>query len=570
MVREEKVIFPVKLWQYRGNVIVWSLLGTVIFGVLLYLSIHLVSSARIQVQDQINVFQARLILKNVVELGKYLLSQERVIYINRPLEVSDERRAALIDLNRQGIGSLDAPRNVMISNACGGYDAHAVQLGDLKVNGDSVFCPFYWRHPNFDGEMLESVLFRHWKESGVVNRFKKVGASIDLEPGATKIAVLKELGNGRYQVEFDLTSSLFTLKNQRFWFHNSDFFINFVKDYSPKLFLKFIFSSFGNSTESARNERFVTIEATMSFRVGLRRMHFHEIQHYVVAAPTIRDFSLFIPYPIDEKGLPTRSFQKAVQFGDQTTRFYGRIFFNGDIDVPVKDLPVFYGPVYITGRLTELEKITDPESRYEVIKEKFKRGIIQNFPASRLIFDGDCSKEGIVTVNHSEIYCKHPPSIGSIAYGIKDYIKNLNNFCSNLKIIATSGSYYYQKPPDLNPPIKAISCVPSAPNNFVISGGVEQIEASGTHVFVASPVMFFTGGSSRGLRIYGVIFGGHISVQPGTFFYSMGQLREGLPGIPDATTLGAISRQIQSIQVGIGVPLMNMLLWKNPLEVEND
>jgi hypothetical protein len=554
-----------KLRRQLGSAFSITISSTVVLSVVGYLLVSFLRGQRVNREEEIQFIQAKGLASDVVEIGKYFLAYERVVFIEEALKLDNQRRLALDALMTQGIGSLE-PASYFLSNACGGYDADAIEVGDLKVNGSQVMCPFYLRNPLLDGNMVDSLLFRMWTSNNQTQVLTLgAGGSVVTRGGVSKAPIFKVEPNNSYSVELDLKNSVLDPRSARLRLGVDQTFINTLKAFNSEIKLRYNFYAQRSGFQSITNERFVTISAVVKYGPTLQPSVATASETFVIQSPTVKDFAIFVPYPETASGASTKRMSEAFLFGGPNTQVYGRVFFDGDIDIPLQNLPVFHETVVISGDLVNQSSITDPVLKRSLMQEKFKKGLIVNFPADRLIKDGECVSNYKV-VNHSEIHCKKPAD-PTANFRIHDYIQNLVSMCSDYGIVSKNGSYMYLIAsidpliPFRPAPVEVESCSPSAPGKLFISGGTKWVRIMGSHAFILSPAEKVV--ALNATNIYGTILGGHISVKDGTQFYTISNLRSGLPGIADANVLAEVTKEASGILAGVGVPLMNLPLFKN-------
>jgi len=540
-----------------GGALILTLGSTFILSVVGYLLVTFLRGQRAASEGEVQSIQAGALASDIVELGKYFLAYERVVFVDEPLKIDPERKTALDALMKQGIGSIDSSTH-FLSNACGGYDIDAIEIGDLKVNGSKVICPLYLRNPLLDGNMVDSMLFRMWKSNNDTQVLVMDGGVVATRKGVKKTPVFKTEPNGAYTVELDLNSQVINPGAARLRLGVDQSFIDILKAFNSDIKLRYHFYTEQSGFRSISNERFVTISAIVKYGPLLKPSVATATETFIFQAPAIKDFSVFLAYPETSTGAPTKKMSEAFIFGGTETHVYGRVFFDGDIDIPISELPVFHEVVVISGDLINQSSSLGVDQKRKTMRDKFKKGLIVNFPAERLIKDGNCAGNYQV-VNQTELHCKKP-SDPRTDYRIKDYIQNLVNMCSKYTVNSNNGSYSYVMP-DRPAPVVVETCTPSEPGKLFVSGGVTNINISGSHSFIMTPVQKVLG--SAATNIYGTILGGHVSVKNGTNFYSIGHLRIGLPGIADANVLAAVTTESATILAGVGVPIMNLPLFKS-------
>jgi hypothetical protein len=540
----------------RGGALAMTLASVAVLSITGYLLVSFLRGQRVHREGEVSHIQAQALASDLIELGKYFLAYEKIVFTQDSLKLDASRKSALDVIMKQGIGSLE-PAPHFLTNACGGYDAEAVELGDLKINQEKVFCPLYLRNPLFDGNILEKAVFRLWGSSKKTQILIRDGSNIITKTDVSRAAVVKEESDGSYSLEIDLKKSILDPKNSRIRLGVEQNFVSLLKTAGAEAKVRFIFHTKRAGFETISNERFVTLSSFVKYGESFQLKTVSSSETLIFQAPSVKDFALFLVYPETSSGSPTRKFSEAFRFGGKQTQIYGRVFFHGDIDIPLQELPEFHETVVISGRLIN-QNSQDLLAQRALLQAKFKKGLVTDFPVDRLVKDGRCV--GFYEVsNQSEMYCKKP-SDETLDFTMRDYILNLVNICSGYPVSVDKGNYHYEID-KASTPIVVTSCTPSEPGKQFVSGGVYNVKVSGSHAFVLSPIQNLIVSSSS--SIYGTVLGGHISVRDGTRFYSISHLKVGLPGIGNQKVLAEVSTEAASIKTGVGVPIMNMPLFKN-------
>ncbi len=540
----------------KGSALTIVIIVTAVFAVASYVILNFVQSRRGGSEDEIRFLQAKMIAGDIVELGKYFLAYERVIFLDNPLAMNSGRLELLKDFSQQSYGSLVAT-NAFLLNSCGGYDANAVEVGDLKAGGQATFCPFFVRNPLMDGAMFEDMMLKMWSRSGSVGVLGMADGVLQTT-SSTRQAIMTKDSSGGYSLTINLDEVLKSPDNQFIRLHTDQNIIKMLQSGAFDAKLIFTFYSTSAGFETVSNERYVTIRSEVNYGSSLFRRSANASESMILYSSTVKDFSIFMMYPETSAGAKTRKFSQAMNLGGSESKVSGRVFFNGDIDVPLTDLPVFNEIVIISGDLL-VDSTLNPETYRALMREKFRKGLIVRFPVEKLINDGECVA-GIIMANQSSMYCKKPLA-PTQDFGISDYISNLGNVCSSLKVKIDSGAYTYDTAGNTNSMIQEY-CKGSEPEKLFLSGGADGVEVVGSHAYIVSPVKSLTVKSAA--NIYGTIFGGHIQALAGTKFYSLSALRKGFPGIASDKDLAAISGEGTRVQAGVGVPLLNLPLIKKP------
>lgn len=542
----------------KGNALTIVLMITAIFAIVSFFIITFVQSRRVNSEEELRFIQAKLLADDIVELGKYFLAYEKVIFLNNPLAMSEERRAVLNDFAQQSYGSLVANNSFLI-NACGGYDANATEVGDFKAKGEPVFCPYFVRNPLLDGVMFENMMLQMWSRSGTVGVLAMSDDGVLETRSTTRQAIMSKKVSGAYEVTINLNDILSNSDDQYIRMLLDEKLANSFRqnDFDAKLIFTFYSASAGFETIS--NERYATVTSVVNYgsRMLFRRSATTS-ESIIMSTSTVKDFSIFMIYPEDSDGARTRKYSESMKLGGPDSIINGRVFFNGDIDIPLTGLPVFTEMVIISGDILNNDSV-NKETYRQLMREKFRKGIIVRFPVEKLINDGVCVP-GISMANQSGMYCR-PPLQPTGMFSIADYISNLRNVCSDLKVTMNSGAYTYANTGSTDS-MSVINCDGSAPDKLFLSGGATEVEVTGSHAFIVSPIKKLHIKSSA--NIYGTVLGGYIEAESGTKFFSLSSLGKGMTGIPSDSDLAAISREGARIQEGVGVPLLNLPLIKKP------
>lgn len=534
----------------RGSALPLVMITSALVFVISYVIFSMLQSRRTGTEDDLKTLQAKMLAADIVELGKYLLLYERIVYIDDPLAISSDRTATRKEILAQSYGSLASVNSFML-NACGGYDANAVEVGPLVADGSPVFCPFYLRNPLLDGKMFEEMMLKMWSTSGPVGELALSGGVLSTKNSSRK-AIMGRDSAGGYKLIIDFENAVRNNDNQFIRLHLNQ---NIVKQMRQNGFsAKLTYTLFGPSTgfKTLSNERYVNIQADVTYGSAFNRIAVNTAYTSVLYSSTVKDFALFMIYPEDNAGLATTLFSKAVDLS-ASSQINGRVFFNGDIDTALTELPVFNEVVIISGKLNTAG-YTFAEAQ-KLMSQKFRKGIVMGYPVKRLINDGECVS-GMPTANESGMYCKDPVSTG-VNYNVSRYVQNLGNICSTLKVEFNSGAYVYNTTGVVDA-MKIEQCKGSAPGKVFLSGGADRVTVGGSHAYIVTPVRNLKLGIGN---MYGVVLGGHISGN-GSKIYSLGALRTGLPGIASTNDLTAITSEARTIMAGVGVPLISVPLIK--------
>lgn len=559
----------------KGNALLLVLTAMGFLSTMAYVIPTYLNTEKRKVAFNERAIHATQIASDLKELGKYLLLYEKVVYKDNPLDISNDRRTQLHQLWQQNFGSVSV-ESAGLLNACGGYDAVANFIGDLKVSNEPVFCPLYVRNSLMTGQMLEDMVFNVWARPGNSNVLRVVNGQpvLDTRPKASVVTG----ADGRYTVDLDMTSSLASANNYIPLNFNPDF-LDLLRSLQGTARIRYEFYTDSSGFKASGAERYVRIIGLVSFRETGRAdevaRDFSDSDSFILSTPSVKDFALFMPYPVEHawtgrtiglgpsevalRPLPTRLMSRAISFGDATTEIFGRVFFNGDIDIPLDDLPVFHEAVIISGNFT----YPIPPADRAKLRRKFLKGITLNYPAHRFLFDGpdrasaaNCAV-GVGPLDLTNVFGLHCPLQNSVdkgQFGMIDYIKNMQGVCSDSNITASGGDPYWNysfTQSRIQPANRSFDCVSQG---LFIRGGTTTLTVSGPFAFVASPMVKVTVSGSRS-SVYGTLFTGAAVFNPGTKIYSIANMRPTLPGIIDEAVLARLNGEAAAIFEGVGVPL---------------
>lgn len=512
--------------------------------------------AKKRTMDTNRSMKIRSVAFNLKEVAKYLIFYERVIYLEDPLRVSATRMNAAKDLWGQEFGSWGSTPHHMI-NTCGGYDALANFVGDLTIEGEPVFCPMYLRNAQLSGRMLQDLVFEKWANGGETSILKVARGQASTTP-ATMANVIKRKQPGNYIVEIDMTKALESGSNQA---------VDFVMDEEvrkelvsvlkakAKIGFEFYTDSFG--FEMPGNERYVRVFSEITIKDGaLSEKTIADEESFVLFNPTIKDFAIFIPYPSDKMGNPTRSMKESLDLGGPETKVEGRVFFNGDMDIPLDSLPTFYETVIVSGKIVPEPSPADLEK----IKKKFVKGITINYDAGKYVMDGSCSKidSAVVRItNQTEIFCDSD---------IDKYVTKASGACADSTVTVGANGVATDPVP--------FSEIAKANAQWKQICRAEKFVKGGVNVEVGGAYAFL-GGAFKNLKInspasiYGIVVGGYVKATAGTRFVALPYLRLGLPGISTNAQLEDVNMASAAIVQGVSVPLMGLPIVKAAREGMN-
>ncbi len=515
-------------------------------------------------------FEASLLAGDILEIGKYFLLYERVMFIKDPIHLkaagngAATRGECLRSVWGQSYGTFRVGQGNM-KDACGitgvnGSFQGALELacggGLLSSARKKTFCPGLIRDPHLSGDMFEGMRFKQWMDRGIMTKPPP-------RPGV-------------YQLVIEVTDAFKPSQQDQLFvrmYHGQKFLDEMFrageKNSPLQAWLIYEFMSGEAAFKSAASERYVKVIGKITFKGARGAGHFAERSETMMLVPsTPKDFALFMPFP--DKGNivsgatvtnePTTLFSQATNLSP-SVKIYGRTYFNGDIDMALDDLPEFNESVALSGNLKNGAGVIPGPGDLPLLKQKFKKGFITNVSAARFILDGDCAGNGGPTAtpirisNGTGFNCKTTSVTGAPApFGIVDYVQPLNG-CWNNEMQVTAGAR------NLVPPLSSTTCTlgTNLATDFA-AGGYREITATGIYSPVMSPTKRLT--AIGNAQVYGTVMGGHITAGGAAKFYSVSSLFAGLPGIgSDATLVQTNSSAATSYQgVSVAVPNLPLVL----------
>lgn len=576
-----------------------SILWVLVFAVLIAMAAFMIPTIMKRYMGyavtETTKFEARLIVKNLVEAGKYLILYERAFYLNNPLVVGPAPVTNPLDCenaaNRaEAMQCLwqDAPRSgdSKMGWACGFWNLNSV----FKFNGyvtvgaglgstnENVFCPIMLRNHLMDSAELQSMLLEPYRQVGL----------LAYDANAKSYSLTVDMSDALDPAQQDNLSIPMYFGQQ------------LLRDVDhsqihASLHFEFLPNAAGYSASTA--QRFVRIEARLSFPD--KKFATHEIvnsETLMLTNSTPKDFAVFLPYPLASDPASTtpamsttNNFNTAFRRGiaGSSVHIYGRTFFNGDISVADSDeldeLPVFHGAVVLTGTLRFAGQPMGPDEvtgGLTKLKEKFTKGFVSYYSAQRYLFDGND------VANGTEI---NGPAVDT---SMRDYISSLQDPCwrstaqvrcghSQRDVDAFGGTaastpnlFCIDNTPanclPLGDAARNIDCpIPSNDHDIrVYKGGHHKIVAlSGGNpncAAIIAPAIFFE--IQNGVNVYGTLFGGGIYLAGTANLYSMASVAprvyaSALPGIDDpapATNFGKLNDSAGQTYEGVAVALPNL------------
>lgn len=542
----------------------YAIIAAVVLGVVaLIVPSSIVRRKKFALADR-QKFEALTLAADLVEIGKYLILYERAFFRKDPLALNVAgsggvtRGQCVRGLWQSGYGFQAT------TDACGGMAPNGTYTGtnQLDCGGGisityassrrSVFCPSYLRSQLLTGRMVQEFLFERWAARGVVDKVRA----------------------GHYALEIDMTSALKgSLQNELSIRLNygqkllEDVDAGFFGGSNIEAKLKFEFLTDSAGFVSAAAERYIRITATLSFPGDKDTRHFvDKSTTMMISLSTPKDFALFMPYPDANTSAaalnaPTDKYSAAVNLSSDAI-FAGRVYFNGDFDTEIDSLPLFQEAVVISGAVKGPDgKIPGP-SQLDVLRKKFRKGIVTHFSAPRFVYDGACAKDDpaspeLKISNGTRLFCKQPLD-ATKPYHIVDYIMGMPpvSACWNAELLAKNrteralGSV-------MSPSSLVGSCLPGPrdSSSTFVTGGWRTIRGEGVAP-IMSPVKEVK--LATNTTVHGTLFAGNVSGSGKNVFIPLSALRVGAPGVFNEDALIDINAKSVGAYAGVTVPLLNM------------
>lgn len=519
---------PLTPLNEKGNVILPILMIAAVTAVVGYFSLDVLRFGREKTVSEERRIEAEALANDVLEITKYMILYEPVFYTDAagPLNHTADRGRNLISLMSMGIGATGGNDSTDLLKACGGFDAKGRQIGTYTLKNIPVFCPSYFRSAMLSTDMLDQMVMQPLAQKGVLSSPKPGQYVLEIVyfDSAKGIDNLSK-GSGTF-VDFNIGQSLLTASELK------------IRRIATRV--RFLTGEAG--FKSKGSERFFEISSEVQLAGSESNVVIGRKQSYITYPSTPRDFALFMIYPAKGDGTNTRSWSEAVRI-PASSMIEGRVFFNGDIDKPLADLPTFTELVVLTGdfkpALTKAERAELPK--------KFLKGVITNFSAPRYMLSGKCSSTdpGVEISNGTNFHCRARNGEATIS----DYLTGMSSVCVEPPVLLEDAAMTVDcGASDATCPTR---CLPQQ----IVTGPRDLITAKGTYGFIAAPVKALN--NSSGV-IYGTILGGHVSSAVPLHVISMALLKVGMPGLGSDETLGNYSNLFISARDGISVPLENL------------
>lgn len=514
----------------NGSVALYALIVVVCASAFFVFTIDLINFGTKNVIAEETLMEGEALAQDILEFGKYLMLYERVIYVDDkgPLDQTGNRGKGLMDLWKEGFG-IGGSASLSLMQVCGGYDAKGRRLGDYEVGGARVFCPLLLRNHVMDSLMLESMMLEPMAEAGVIER--------------------TQVGNYFFNIDFfDAAKGIDNLGDPARTFFRYNIGQRIIAKGAidlDKVSLETRIFTSSSGLDAATAERF--IQLTSMVTLANKGRPIRPIVHRTnlsVHASTPRDFAFFVPYPTMADGTtPTRRWSEAIQL-PRGSRIKGRVLFNGDINVPLQDLPDFDEVVILTGDFVPPVSL----AQLPLFRSKFKKGVLTRFSGARFLFTGNCSTTDATTtvVNHSGLLCE---TDAGTPYTINQYLLNIPNECTFAPVTGSEGKSTVDCSKALS------SCPTSCPSQTVIHGPLQSVRLTGTFNFIAAPVAVLTISTPN---VYGTVFGGHITATTPVVWKSFSAIKPGDIGVGSIDVLDSYMKEASKAYEGITAPLTNL------------
>jgi hypothetical protein len=499
---------------------------------IMYISLDILHIGQSTAVNEETRIEAEALASDILELTKYQIFYESIFYTDAlgPWNNTGTRAQDIIALLGAGLGAASEEEADMLK-ACGGFDAKGKQIGVFNIRGVPVYCPFYLRSNLLSGLMLDQMVLQPLAAGGVLKQDKPGQFVLEIVYFDKSKGINVLTGNTGKYLALDAGQNIIRLANIRL-----ERVVGRVRIMSTD-------SGFTAST----SERFLEISSEVQLAGGAKLINVKRKQPLLTYPSTPRDFSLFLVYPTQSDGVtPTKLWSKSVVISPDST-VEGRVFFNGDIDVPISSLPVFTDTVVLTG---DFKPALTKEQRAS-LPAKFLKGVITNYSAPRYLMSGQCSatNPSISIANGSGFNCKS--STGTTAT-ITDYLNRIGGACINPPATYAAGAMTVNcTGQDAQCTVSCQAAIPPV----IVSGPRRQVNLTGTYAVISAPVDLLT---SSAENIYGTILGGHFKSLNKVHIYSMAAVKVGLPGIGSADTLANFTSLFQQAGTGVSVPLTNL------------
>ncbi|MBX3016267.1 MAG: hypothetical protein KF767_00145 [Bdellovibrionaceae bacterium] len=576
-----------------GSVMVLMLVVAAVIGIIAYVVSNLVSQVLNSLSDEDIQLEAQMLASDLREHTKYMLSYDKVTFINAPLQIDSSRRDSILQLWKDSPSQSNFANVMNVTNVCGGYDTLANFLGTLSINGEPVFCPVMVRQPQMTTKLIQDMYLKQWSRADRnaqiwnIDQFKKETMA---DVFVTNDADGNPLPPGMFRMVYKYSKKASGGGEDLDWFINPQNSIPIYlgqrllelgqdrnSGFEIKASVTVDFFTDDMGFVGKLSERFYKIRSEVELKKGAESKRFVDTESFALRTPTQKDFSLFVLFPVDNStpAQPTDSFKKSMRI-HPSSNIRGRVYFNGNIDVDsLSDLPNFHDTVFISGSI--LTKFTNND--LQLFRTKFRRGLVTNLSAGRYLFDGTCLSvrkpdpfDQLIT-NGTMIQCKN---MSTGEFGIEAYPAYVGDPCRCFprikKQAGTVNNFNWQYGPKPAASTCPTAETPENCNNMIRNNqgffqihAAEELEVSQQVLSSKNANDFLLGAYKKMIIkdspfIYGSMLVSHIEALQPFDMFALQEAKAGSRGIGSAQDLTDMSGEANGNAFGVQAPLMNMPL----------
>lgn len=521
----------------RGSALMIIIIILLSAASLAYISLDVLRTGVQTAMTEQTRIEAEALASDLLELTKYQLYYENVIYIDGlgPWNHSGSRGTAVQKLLASGMGSsTDADTDML--RACGGFDAKGKQIGVFKLNNLPVFCPLYLRSGLLNSTMLDQMVLQPQLGVGNLKQDKPGQYYIDIVYFDKDLGIDNISSNTGLFLQIQVGQTL----------------VMEAKRYLQRAAARIRIYSDAAGFTGATPERYLEVSSEVILAGSNKMIALKRRQPLLTYPSTPRDFALFMMFPsLSDGKTPTKNWSQSMKITSDSV-IDGRVFFNGNIDVPIAQLPTFTETVILTGDF--VPPLT--KAQRQVLPTKFLKGIVTNYSAPRFLYSGNCSatNPSIAIANGTGFNCINNSGKPESIY---DYVNSFGDACVNVPVSYTQGliSYDCSHAKAANCSSTCVSSTASNPVAVIVSGPRMSVNLSGTFAYISSPAAVV---NNLAANVYGTILGGYFNSPSKVHIASLSQLKVGAPGAGSADTLASYSNLFQSAINGVSVPLSNL------------
>lgn len=520
------------LRNQRGSALMIILIFLGAAASIMYVSLDVLRIGQTTAVNEESRVEAEALAADILELTKYQMFYENIIYTDAlgPWNNSGSRATDIIALLGAGLGAASENEADMLK-ACGGFDAKGRQIGVFNIRGVPVYCPFYMRSNLLSSLMLDQMVLQPLAAGGVLKQDRPGQFVLEIVYFDKSKGINNLTGNASKYLALDAGQNI----------------VRFADIRLQRVVGRVRIMSTDSGFVASTSERFIEVSSEVQLGGGARLVTIKRKQPLLTYPSTPRDFSLFMVYPTRSDGVtPTNLWSQSVLISADSM-VEGRVFFNGDIDIPLARLPVFTETVVLTGDFNPPLSKADRAN----LPTKFLKGIITKYSAPRFLMSGQCSATdpSITVANGSGFNCKSSTGTQTT---ITDYLNRIGGACINPPATYANGSMTVNcAGQDAQCTVSCQAAVPPV----IVTGPRRQVTLNGAYAVIAAPVDILR---SNTPNIYGTILGGYFESSVKTHIYSMASVKTGLPGIGSDDTLANFTALFQQAGTGISVPLTNL------------